>query len=73
MVALPGPSTSWIERSGGETTISYSKGIGNSSLALWPPKVSSKWKLYALYGAGGRQDSGRWNLVDEHGQSGRVF
>jgi hypothetical protein len=56
-----------------QTALSYSKGIAQASIALWPPKLSTKWKLYAAYGIGGRQDCGRWNLVDERGQLGERF
>lgn len=55
------------------TSLSYSKGITGATFNLWPPRVSSKWHLYAAYGVGGRQDSGRWNLVDERGRVGRRF
>ncbi len=56
-----------------QTAISYSKGIMQASFALWPPRVSAKWHLYAAYGVGGRQDSGRWNLVDERAEVGERF
>ncbi|MBL8152098.1 MAG: hypothetical protein JNN15_19425 [Blastocatellia bacterium] len=42
----------------------------DSSLALWPPKVSTQWHFYAAYGKGNRQEVGRWFLIDENGMSG---
>lgn len=42
----------------------------NTSLALWPPKPSRRWKLYAAFGTGIKKTSGRWHLVDETGWRG---
>lgn len=39
----------------------------NTTLALWPPKVSRDWKLYVAYGTGRRETCGRWHLIDEKG------
>jgi hypothetical protein len=39
----------------------------NTSLALWPPKPSRRWKLYAAFGRGIKKTSGRWHLIDETG------
>ena len=56
-----------------QTRPSYAKGLTSSSLALWPPRVSSAWRLYAAYGVGPREDSGRWHLVDQNGKLGKVI
>jgi hypothetical protein len=42
----------------------------NTTLALWPPKLSPKWKLYVGYGKGSKVMCGRWHLVDENGWKG---
>jgi hypothetical protein len=52
---------------------SYAKGLASSSLALWPPKVSSEWRLYAAFGVGPKEDSGRWHLVDQNGRLGKLI
>lgn len=52
---------------------SYAKGLPGSSLALWPPKVSSEWRLYAAFGVGPKEDSGRWHLVDQNGRLGKLI
>lgn len=44
----------------------------NTSLALWPPKASRRWKLYAVFGRGNKETSGRWHLIDEGGWQGKV-
>ena len=41
-----------------------------TSLALWPPKVSRKWRFYVGRGRGSKEDCGRWHLVDENGSEG---
>jgi hypothetical protein len=52
---------------------SYAKGLPSSSLALWPPKTSSEWRLYAAFGVGPKDDSGRWHLVDQNGRLGKLI
>lgn len=42
-----------------------------SSIAMYPPKVSPQWKLYAAFGTGNRQTTGIWSLIDENGGIGR--
>lgn len=56
-----------------QTRPSYAKGLPGSSLAMWPPRCSSEWRLYAAYGAGPKEDSGRWHLVDQNGQLGKLI
>ena len=56
-----------------QTRPSYAKGLTASSLVLWPPRVSSEWRLYAAYGLGPREDSGRWHLVDQNGKLGKLI
>jgi hypothetical protein len=56
-----------------QTRPSYAKGLAASSLAMWPPRMSSDWRMYAAYGFGTKEDSGRWNLVDERGLTGRLI
>jgi hypothetical protein len=41
-----------------------------TTLALWPPRVSSKWRFYVAYGTGSKEACGRWHLVDENGAQG---
>ncbi|MBS1807714.1 MAG: hypothetical protein JST84_05945 [Acidobacteria bacterium] len=48
----------------------YSKALPDSSLALWPPKVSPDWHLYIARGLGARDTSGAWYLIDEQGRRG---
>lgn len=43
----------------------------NTTLALWPPRVSSKWRFYVAYGRGSKESCGRWHLVDEGGARGQ--
>jgi hypothetical protein len=64
---MPGREVKW------QTRPSYAKGLSASSLAMWPPKVSSEWRLYAAYGVGTREDCGRWNLVDQNGRIGKLI
>lgn len=52
---------------------SYAKGLPSSSLALWPPKASSEWRLYAAFGVGPKDDSGRWHLMDQNGRLGKLI
>lgn len=47
--------------------------LPKTSLALWPPKVSSKWKLYVAYGTGNKESCGRWHLIDETGAQGNCL
>lgn len=47
--------------------------LPSTSLALWPPKVSSKWKLYVAYGTGNKESCGRWHLIDETGAQGNCL
>lgn len=42
----------------------------NTTLALWPPKMSPRWKLYVGYGTGSKVMCGRWHLIDENGWKG---
>ncbi|HEX5702263.1 MAG TPA: hypothetical protein VFX97_03490 [Pyrinomonadaceae bacterium] len=63
---MPGREVKW------QTRPSYAKGLAASSLAIWPPKVSSEWRLYAAYGFGTKEDSGRWHLVDQNGRLGKL-
>jgi hypothetical protein len=56
-----------------QTRPSYAKGLPSSSVALWPPQCSSEWRLYAAYGAGPKEDSGRWHLVDQLGRLGKLI
>lgn len=42
----------------------------NTTLAIWPPRVSEKWRLYVAYGTGNKDTSGRWHLIDEQGSQG---
>lgn len=56
-----------------QTRPSYAKGLPSSSVALWPPQTSSEWRLYAAYGAGLKEDAGRWHLVDQNGRLGNLI
>ena len=56
-----------------QTRPSYAKGLPSSSVAIWPPQCSSEWRLYAAYGAGSKEDSGRWDLVDQNGRLGKLI
>ncbi len=53
-----------------QTTPMVQSEMPNTSLAIWPPKVSEKWCFYIAYGKGGKEKSGRWHLVDESGAQG---
>ena len=46
--------------------------IPNSTLAMYPPKVSPQWKLYAAFGTGDKETCGRWHLIDERGWQGQM-
>jgi hypothetical protein len=56
-----------------QTRPSYAKGLPSSSLAIWPPRVSTEWRLYAAFGVGPKEDSGRWHLVDQNGRLGKLI
>ena len=45
----------------------------NTALAMYPPKVSPQWKIYAAYGTGNRETCGRWHLIDERGWRGQMI
>ena len=47
--------------------------IPNTALAMYPPKVSPQWKLYAAYGTGNKETCGRWHLIDERGWQGQMI
>lgn len=64
---MPGREVKW------QTRPSYAKGLSTSSLAMWPRRVSSDWRLYAAYGFGTKEDCGRWHLVDQNGQIGTLI
>jgi hypothetical protein len=66
-IPIKGREVTW------QTRPSYAKGLPSSSVALWPPKVSSEWRLYAAYGVGPKEDSGRWHLVDQNGRLGKLI
>jgi hypothetical protein len=42
----------------------------NTTVALWPPKVSRDWTLYAIRATGSKEACGRWHLVSEKGGQG---
>jgi len=49
----------------------YSKALPDSSLAIWPPKVSPHWNLYVAHGTGAKKETcGRWHLIAETGKKG---
>ena len=49
----------------------YSKALPDSSLAIWPPKVSPHWNLYVAHGTGAKKETcGRWHLIAETGDVG---
>ena len=78
MPAIEGSSVKWsIPVKGREviwqTRPSYAKGLPSSSVAIWPPQCSSEWRLYAAYGAGSKEDTGRWHLVDQSGRLGKLI
>jgi hypothetical protein len=56
-----------------ESTPAVSTEMPRSSIALWPPKVSRKWKLYVIFGTGTKEASGRWHLIDENGSKGSLL
>jgi len=64
---MPGREVKW------QTRPSYAKGLSASSLAMWPPRVSSEWRFYAAYGIGTKEDCGRWNLIDQSGRVGELI
>jgi hypothetical protein len=79
--ATPAPdgSVNWVFQvpgSFGSLEVRWSaKPVGSlempkTTLALWPPKPSRRWKLYAAFGTGLKKTSGRWNLIDEAGWRG---
>jgi hypothetical protein len=78
MPSIEGSSVKWSIPIKGREIIwqsrpSYAKGLPVSSLALWPPRVSSEWRLYAAFGVGPKEDSGRWHLVDQNGRLGKLI
>lgn len=78
MPSIEGSSVKWSIPIKGREVIwqsrpSYAKGLPLSSLALWPPKVSTEWRLYAAFGVGPKEDSGRWHLVDQNGRLGKLI
>ncbi|HZH30736.1 MAG TPA: hypothetical protein VEY11_08225 [Pyrinomonadaceae bacterium] len=61
-----GKEVRWVTKPIGSTE------MPNTSLMMWPPKVSRRWKLYSMYGTGSKESCGRWHLVDEHGWQGKI-
>lgn len=61
-----GREVRWVTKPVGSTD------MPNTSLMMWPPKVSRRWKLYAAYGTGSKETAGRWHLVDENGWQGKT-
>jgi len=54
-----------------QTTPKFSKALPDSSLAIWPPKVSTEWHLYVAKAAAAKKETcGRWHLIGEKGQVG---
>lgn len=54
-----------------QTKPTFSKALPDSSLAIWPPKVSTEWHLYVAHGTGAKRETcGRWYLIGENGQVG---
>lgn len=52
--------------------IEQSPKLANKSVAIWPPKVSADWRLYAIRSRGEKKkESGAWVLIDENGNYGR--
>lgn len=52
--------------------IEQSPKLPNKSVAIWPPKVSTDWRLYAIRSRGEKKrESGAWALVDENGNHGK--
>lgn len=43
-----------------------------ATVAIYPPQVSPKWKIYAAYGSV-VENTGSWQLIDEQGQKGNTF
>jgi len=71
--SLPSEDVSWKFTIDGKEVLAqtqpdYLTELPNSTLALWPPRVSREWNLYAAYGAGTRKEvCGQWALVGERG------
>jgi hypothetical protein len=59
-----GREVKWITNPMGSTE------LPNTSLAIWPPRASWRWKLYVIHGFGSKESSGRWYLIDEEGSKG---
>ena len=66
LLPLRGREVRWVTKPIGSTE------MPNTSLAMWPPRFSRKWKLYAVYGTGSKETCGRWHLVDENGWQGKI-
>lgn len=51
--------------------IEQSPKLPNKSVALWPPKPSIDWRIYAIRSVGEKKrESGAWDLIDENGVVG---
>lgn len=66
LLPVRGKEVRWVTKPIGSTD------MPNTSLMMWPPKVSRRWKLYAAYGTGSKETGGRWHLVDENGWQGKT-
>lgn len=65
---VPGKTATYEVR--WHTTPIGQREMPNTTVALWPPKVSRDWTLYAAYGTGSKEACGRWHLVSEKGAQG---
>jgi len=45
----------------------------NSTVEMYPPKVSPDWRLYTLYGTTVKGNRGTWQLIDQNGLIGKNF
>ncbi|MDT5293129.1 MAG: hypothetical protein QOJ76_9, partial [Acidobacteriota bacterium] len=73
---LQRPSVEWTFNLSGyevrwQTSPMAQAEMPNTTLSLWPPRVSSKWRFYVAYGRGSKESCGRWHLVDESGARGQ--
>jgi hypothetical protein len=73
---LQRPSVEWTFHLDGhevrwQTSPMAQAAMPDTTLSLWPPRVSSKWRFYVAYGRGSKESSGRWHLVDENGGRGQ--
>ncbi|MCD9186024.1 MAG: hypothetical protein LUM44_06305 [Pyrinomonadaceae bacterium] len=68
----------WIFNLKGKTVVwecepEFQDKMVNTTVEMYPPKVSPEWHLYTLYGTTVQGNRGTWQLIDQNGSFGKNF